>query len=100
VETALGSGSWGVRSFAIDCEPLRRHQVWLVTGLREVGEAIVDVAVVIPHADANVAERAEIGQTMLVMPDRHALFVPRFSLLHDQRAVEALVLGAYGTVMA
>jgi hypothetical protein len=31
----------GVRAFGVDCEPLGRRQLWLLTGLEEQLEALV-----------------------------------------------------------
>ena len=50
VERPYGVGTPGVRSFAVDCEPLDLRQLWLVTGLTRTGngERALGAAVIVP----------------------------------------------------
>jgi hypothetical protein len=54
VEKHGGLGG-GVRLFGVDCEPLQRRRVWLITGFPETrpGEANVTVAAVMPPCRAS-----------------------------------------------
>src|ERR1700693_1191755 len=49
VERPYGLDTPGVRSFGVDCEPLGRRQLWLITGLqRHVDTDGIGLAVIVP----------------------------------------------------
>jgi hypothetical protein len=95
----------GVRLFAVDCEPLDRHRVWLVTGLEaedEAGDAThAGIAVVLPleivrsdePGGGNASGAIPIASAHMLVPiSRDALGK------HDE--VEAFVLEAYDCAMS
>jgi hypothetical protein len=90
-----------VRVFAVDCEPLGRRQVWLVTGLVGSRFGAPDVAVVMPTSIALGAhERGWVTHSDALLPEAHVLV----TLGHDARSepshVEALLLAGYGYALA
>ncbi len=91
----------GVRSFAIDCEPLDRRQMWLITGLRRpllVGDS--GIAVILPLAAADLVEAAGWGRRGVLMPSRHVLVTASGDAAARPRVVEALALCAYSYAMS
>ena len=50
-----------VRLFAVDCEPLQRRQLWLVTGLELAHDGRVGIAVVMPGAAVPSSNTARMG---------------------------------------
>ena len=50
-----------VRLFAVDCEPLQRRQLWLVTGLELAHDGRVRIAVGHAGRRNSVVERARLG---------------------------------------
>ena len=63
VERSYNVGTPGVRSFAIDCEPLDRRRLWLVTGLQLGLQAdSVGIAVIVPFETASAVEDAGWGR--------------------------------------
>ena len=101
VERPFGVGTTGVRSFAIECEPLGRRQLWLITGLlnhrRGTGDA---VAVILPREAAIAAEVAGLGRQTVPMPADHVLVVAYDDAGADWLRDEALVLSAYSHTMS
>ena len=94
-------GGGGVRSFAVDCEPLGRHQLWLVTGLRQGRRRrSVDVAMIVPCEAARALETTGWGRPVSPMPARRVLM----RLADDATArpdhLEALALDAYNCAMS
>ena len=95
VERPYGlGGERGVRTFAVECEPLGIGQLWLVTGLPHGA----GVAVVVPRALADDLEHECLGGLIAPMPGEHALF--GISYEADATVVERVVLTAYGTSLS
>lgn len=91
----------GVRSFAVDCEPLVRRQMWLITGLRRpllAGDS--GIAVILPLAAADIVEAAGWGRRGVLMPARHVLVTACGDATARPREVEALALCAYSYAMS
>jgi|tagenome__1003787_1003787.scaffolds.fasta_scaffold20789479_2 hypothetical protein len=84
----------GIRTFAINCEPLGIRQLWLVTGLQH-GRG---VAVVLPTARANDYEVQGVGRVMAPMPADHTLVGVTDNA--DDRILERLILDAYSTALS
>jgi hypothetical protein len=101
VEQPYSLGTPGIRSFGVDCEPLRRRQMWLLTGLQRARDVDgIGIAVIVPAEAAGEIEGAGRGRRIAPMPGRHAM-VTLYGDALDQRAdVEALVLTAYGYAMS
>ncbi len=84
----------GVRMFGVDCPPLGRRRMWLVTGLGDDATDDSDsVSVIVPEEVALAAERMGWGRRSMPMPERHALV--RSTGPVDSDSVVALVLAAY-----
>jgi hypothetical protein len=99
VERSYSLATPGVRSFAIDCEPLGRRQLWLVTGLQEhlhIGSR--DVAVILPLEAARNVENAGHGRPLVPMPAQHVLMAVDCS--GAGREIEAIALVAYSYAMS
>jgi hypothetical protein len=95
VERPYGFGSPGVRSFAVDCTPLHRQRMWMVTGLCERG-----IAVIVPDEAACAIEDRGWARILSPMPAEHVLMVASDVTAANPRTLEALVLAAYGCAMA
>jgi len=90
-----------VRCFTVDCEPLNRKRLWMISGLRGRAEHTADdVAVVLPLDAALAAESAGLGRRMLPMPGGHVLVTPCADAPNGLPDVEALVLCAYSHAMS
>ena len=101
VERPYSLGTPGVRAFAIDCEPLGRRQLWLVTGLRGRLDAEgMGLAVILPTEAAVELERGGWGRSLLPMPGGHALVSMNGDTVNGRQDVELLVLTAYGYAMS
>jgi len=101
VERPISLDTPGVRFFGVDCEPLGRRRLWLLTGLRHVlGINWMGLAVVVPWHAANDIECAGWGRSVAPMPGKHALVNVHTELLGRQHDIEALVLAAYGYAMS
>ena len=100
VERPYGAGVPGVRSFAVECLPLERRQLWLVTGLRQLSSGELDVAVIVPRYVAQSIEDAGWGTPLADMPGRHILMAACASVLMRPLDLEALVLDAYSNAMS
>jgi hypothetical protein len=99
VERSYSLATPGVRSFAIDCEPLGRRQLWLVTGLQEhlhIGSR--DVAVILPLDAARSIENAGHGRPLVLMPAQHALMAVHGGAGREE--IEAVALVAYSYAMS
>jgi hypothetical protein len=89
----------GVRTFGVECEPLGVRQLWLVTGLGQLGAAARSpISVVLPIDAALAAQAAGWGVFRAPMPANHVLMQAESSTKGAD--VEALVLTAYGCAMA
>jgi hypothetical protein len=94
VERPGTPGIPGVRTFAIACEPLDVHRLWLVTGLPS-GQR---VAVIVPDAVALDWELQGIGHAISPMPAGFTFLGARHDA--DDSEVERMVLEAYGTALS
>src|SRR5262245_1352457 len=69
VERPYVAGVRGVRAFAIDCQPLDIHRMWLVTGLPH-GRGI---ALIVEDSRAERYESVGVASPITPMPARHTL---------------------------
>jgi hypothetical protein len=101
VERPFSLDTPGVRSFGVECEPLGRRRLWLLTGLqRELGINAMGLAVVVPWNAANDIECSGWGRSVAPMPGEHALVIVYSELLGRRHDIEALVLAAHGYAMS
>lgn len=101
VERPYSLGTPGVRAFGIECEPLGRRQLWLVTGLYDQPESeAAPIAVILPSDAAAEIEISGRGRKLAPMPCSHALVSVDGDTVSGREAVEALVLTAYGYAMS
>src|SRR5215471_2869982 len=99
VERAYSPGTPGVRCFGIDCEPLGRRQLWLLTTVRRPLENdLLSVAVIVPAEIAHEIEDADAGHILATMPGCHALVTVRADSACGN--LESLVLTAYGYALS
>jgi hypothetical protein len=99
-ERPYSLGTPGVRSFAVECEPLARSQLLLVSGLRGAfGSDGMGLAVIVPRPAAAELEAADLGHVVAPMPAGRAVVA-----VHDGYAnrdeLEMVVLTAYGCAMS
>jgi hypothetical protein len=100
VERTDAVGRPGVRCFGIDCEPLERRQLWLLTGLfRELDPSGAGLAVIVPSEAAAPIEAAGWGRVFAPMPGGHVLVTVSEDARRRREDLEALVLAAYGLAM-
>jgi hypothetical protein len=101
VERPYSIGTPGVRSFGVDCEPLGRRRLWLLTGLqRELEIDGMGLAVVVPSSAANDIECAGWGRSAAPMPGQHELVSVYSESIDRPQDLEALVVTAYGYAMS
>jgi hypothetical protein len=101
VERPYSLDTPGVRSFGVDCEPLGRRRLWLLTGLqRELETDGIGLAVIVPSNAANDIECAGWGRSVAPMPGQHALVSVYGEPCGRRHDIEALVLTAYGYAMS
>jgi hypothetical protein len=101
VERPYSLATPGVRSFAVECGPLDRHQLWLVTGLVDtVSNGNPSITVIVPREAASDIEAAGWGRTMLPMPHGHVLMCVDGPAFDRRRDAEVLVLTAYSYAMS
>jgi hypothetical protein len=101
VERPYGLGTRGVRSFGVDCPPLGRNQLWLLTGLHhERGVDDLGLAVIVPVDTVSEIERAGLGHEVTPMPPTRTMVFLHGASLHGRPDVEAVVLNAYGHAMS
>jgi hypothetical protein len=85
-----------VRIFAVDCEPLERRQVWLLSGLMPSRFDEPDVAVVMPRAMAlEASERGWVIRLDAPLPDDHVLVALGNDAHREHADIEALLLAGY-----
>src|SRR4051794_11111543 len=85
-----------VRVFAVDCEPLERRQVWLVTGLLPSLFDRPDVAVVMPKSIARGArERGWAIYSDALLPEGHVLVALGRDSQRQRVDLEELMLAGY-----
>jgi hypothetical protein len=101
VERPFSLEAPGVRCFAVDCEPLGRRQLWLVTGLdNNGGTSGPGITMLVPQPAANAMESTGQGRVVAPMPDGHALVTMDASSCQQPQEVEALLLTAYRYAMS
>jgi hypothetical protein len=101
VERPYSSGAPGIRSFGVDCAPLGRRCLWLLTGLHhELQPEEIGLGVIVSAATARELERAGRGRRVAPMPDHRAMVSVFGEALEGRDDVEALVLAAYGEAMS
>ena len=101
VERPYCLGTPGVRAFGIDCEPLDRRQLWLITGLHKPMDADdVALAVIIPDEAADAIEDAGWAYRWSPMPAMHVLMRAADGAAQRPQVIEALALAAYNFAMA
>jgi hypothetical protein len=101
VERPYSLGSPGVRCFGVDCPPLGRKQMWLLTGLQGGSDAAsLGLAVIVPTEAALELEDLGWGRTVAPMPVGHALVTVSDERFERREELEALVLTAYGYAMS
>ncbi len=101
VERPYNAGAAGVRSFAIDCQPLGRRRLWLVTGLQQgLHFDSVGIAVIVPFETASSIEDAGWGRAVTPMPPQHVLVDVSGDVAVRQRDLEVLLLTAHDDAMS
>jgi hypothetical protein len=101
VERPYAVGTPGVRSFAVDCEPLGRDQLWLITGLpHQPHHGGLGIAVILPRDVAVAIEEDGWGRAISPMPPDRVLVTPCGDAAERLPEIEALVLSAYGAAMS
>ncbi len=96
VERPYSLDTPGVHCFGVDCEPLGRRQLWLLTGLhRHVDPDDIGLAVIVPTETAYVLEDGGRGRIVAPMPVGHALVTVHGESVADRQELEALALTAY-----
>jgi hypothetical protein len=94
VERPYSVSTPGVRTFAVDCEPLARRRLWLVSGLRDG----CGVAVIVPAAAARELELIGLTAPIAPMPPGHVLVCVRDGV--DEADLDRVVLEAYSHAFA
>jgi hypothetical protein len=89
----------GVRCFGVDCEPLGRRQVWLLTGLR-TEDHLRGLAVILPAQLAADIEALGWGEEVWSVSEGHRVVAVNRTTLDRYQNVEAVVLTAYGYAMS
>jgi hypothetical protein len=101
VERPYSLDTPGVRCFGVDCAPLGRRQLWLITGLqRHLDVDGIDLAVILPTDAAHDLEDVGRGRIVAPMPAAHALVTVYGESLARRQELEALALTAYGCAMS
>ena len=101
VERPYNLDTPGVRCFAVDCEPLGRRQLWLITGLqRPVDVDGIGLAVILPTHAADDLEDVGRGRIVAPMPAGHALVTVFGESWAGRQELEALALTAYDHAMS
>ena len=91
----------GVRLFAVDCEPLQRRQIWLVTGLELVDDGRVGIAAVMPVAAVRSPNATGwIVHPATPLPAGHVLVMLQHESVIRRDEIETFVLTAYEHAMS
>jgi hypothetical protein len=85
----------GIRCFGVDCPPLARRRLWLLTGMDRPFADGLGLAVIVPVDVATDIADAGLGRIVSPMPDGHVLMTVSSKSLGGQREREALVGSAY-----
>jgi len=100
-ERPYSLGTRGVRCFEVDCEPLDRRQLLLITGLETRLDAHrVGLAVIVPMDAARHLEEIGWGRIATPMPRGDALVTVPADALAGRQELEALALTAYSFAMS
>jgi hypothetical protein len=94
VERPYSVSTPGVRTFAVDCEPLARRRLWLVSGLRDG----CGISVIVPTDAANELELLGLTTPVAPMPPGHVLVCVREDV--DEADLDRVVLAAYSHALA
>jgi hypothetical protein len=101
VERPCGLDTPGVRCFGVDCEPLGRRRLWLISGIRgELNTDGLGLAVIVPVAAAAKIEDLGWGRIVSPMPGGHVLVIVSRDSFACRQELEALVMAAYGYTMS
>jgi hypothetical protein len=101
VERPYDAETPGLRCFAIDCEPLGRRQVWLISGLQSDSDpAETGVAVIVPAEAALSIEDIGWGRMVAMLSADHVLVALNCRSADLRQTLEALVFTAYGHAMS
>ena len=92
----------GVRLFAIECEPLARRQVWLMTGMSSsVNGEGTGIAAIMPRAALRPPRPAGwVERIATPLPNGHVVVMLENGSLRPRQEVENFVLTAYMYAMA
>jgi len=88
-----------VRYFAVECEPLDRRQVWLLTGLTDDGHTDGIAAVLPIEVAAGIVELG-LGRTLALVTDQHVLVALTNEAASRRERIEFVVLSAYSSAMS
>jgi hypothetical protein len=94
VERPYSVSTPGVRTFAVDCEPLARRRLWLVSGLRDG----CGISVIVPTDAANELELLGLTAPVAPMPRGHVLVCIREDV--DEADLDRVVLDAYSHALS
>jgi hypothetical protein len=94
VERTPTFGPDGLRTFAVDCEPLGLRRLWLVTGLSPRR----GVAVIVPVALADDLELVGLARSISPMPAGYELVEAVAGVTCDE--LERIVIEAYESAMS
>jgi hypothetical protein len=94
VERPYSLDTPGVRTFAVDCEPLARRRLWLVSGLRDG----CGISVIVPADLATHLELLGLITPSAPMPPGHVLACIRQDV--GQADIDRVVLKAYSYALA
>jgi hypothetical protein len=101
VERPYSVGTPGVRCFGVECEPLGRRQLWLITGMHRGPQATgIGLAVIVPADVSRELNALGWGRVIAPMPGGHVLVTVQADSFAGRQELEALVLTAYGCAMA
>ena len=101
VERQYNLATPGVRAFGVECEPLGRHALWLLTGMQSgTASSTAGIAVIVPMDAADEIEAVGWGRSIAPMPANHQLVALYGDISEKRLDVEALVLTAYGCAMS
>ena len=100
VERPHGSGGRQVRSFAVECEPLDRQRLWLLTGLRQSWRFEFDIAVMVPAEAVRSLENTGWGRALSPMPNGRVLMTISDAAMEGLQGLQAFVLTAYAYAMS
>ena len=101
VERPFSLDTPGVCCFGVDCAPLGRRRLWLITGLQlQVDVDGIGLAVILPAGAALDLEDVGRGRIAAPMPGGHALVMVCGEFFAGHQELEALALSAYDCAMS